>query len=268
MKRRVRRKFAEVLFTLTDGVIGTVTDFTLLLLFSLLSGGKPGRKTMYNAIYNDEALRWHDELNYQTIKSALYQLTAKGLIKQLKKRDDTELAITSQGKRRLARLFPTYLTTRPWDGHVYLISYDIPAKRNSARNLLRERIRKTGGALLQDSLWINPYNPSVLLSEFVKRHSIPGTILVSKLGSDGAIGEERTEDLLRRVYNLDILADRYNAFLEQFTPETISSPLAMLVAYISILRDDPQLPFPLLPVDFPASKAYELFASRFPGASS
>lgn len=267
MKRQIRKKLTKPLLAITDGVLGTVTDFTLLLVFSLLSSAKPGRGTIYDALYNDEALRWHDEVNYQTIKSALYQLTTKGLIKRLKKRDMVELAITKQGKQRLAALVPTYSTSRLWDGHLYLISYDIPATKNSARNLLRTYIRKTGGALLQDSLWINPYNPSTLLSEFVQARNIPGTILISKLGKDGAIGEERTEDLLRRVYHLDELADRYDAFLEKFSPKTVSSSLAVFVAYAAILKDDPQLPFPLLPKDFPAAEAYELFRCQFPGVS-
>lgn len=252
------------LLAITDGVLGTVADLTLLLLFSLVSSAKPGRATMYDALFNDEAVRWHDEINYQTIKSAVYKLTTKGFLKRLQKQNTLDLAITSQGKQRLAQLIPTYSVNRPWDGHLYLISYDIPASRNSARNLLREHIRKTGGALLQDSLWINPYNPSELLSDFAKRHHIPGTVLISKIGKDGAIGEEQMEDLLRRVYRLDALSDRYETFIEKFSSTKTYSPLEVFVAYTAILKDDPQLPFPLLPRDFPGEKAYKLFSTRFP----
>lgn len=217
---------------------------------------------MYDVLFDNETLKWHDELNYQTIKSALYQLTTKGLIKRLKKTDTLEFAISSLGKQRLKAIIPVYQSTRVWDGHVYLISYDIPSSKNVARNLLRTHIRKTGGALLQDSLWINPYNPSALLSEFVEIHHIPGTILVSKLGSDGAIGEERTSDLIRRVYRLDDLADRYDAFLDKHS-KIRTAPFEMYVEYCAILKDDPQLPFELLPKDFSAAEVYELFRSRF-----
>lgn len=256
------------LLAITDGVLGTVTDFTLVLVFSFLSSAKPGRRTMYEALFNDEALRWHDEVNYQAIKSALYRLTTRGFVKRLKNRTGIALAITKQGKERISTTIPRYLTNRQWDGHLYLISYDIPATKNSARNLLRTYIHKTGGALLQDSLWINPYDPSGLLSEFVRARNIPGTILVSKLGKDGTIGEERTEDLLRRVYHLDELADRYDAFIEKFSSKTPLSAFMMFMAYIATLKDDPQLPFPLLPKNFPGGKAYTLFRSRFSKISS
>lgn len=268
MEERARRKFAKPLLAITDGVLGTVTDFTLLLLFSLLSSTMSRKNTMYDALFNNEALRWHDDLNYQTIKSALYQLTRRGLIKRSKKQDSLELAITNQGKERLRELVPTYHRSRPWDGRLYLISYDVPATRNGARNMLRTYIRKTGGALLQDSLWINPYNPYELIDEFTTLHRIPGTILISKLGKDGAIGEEPLERLLRRIYGLDEIANRYHAFLKKFSSKKNISRLKLLIAYTAILKDDPQLPFSLLPKDFPDAKAYELFRSRFPETSS
>lgn len=263
MKRRTRKRLSRSLQQITDGVVGTLTDITLLSIFSFISAMGPRGRTMYSVIHNDEVFRWHDQYNYQTVKQALYRLTKLGLIKRSKRRTTLELLITELGKKRLKQLLPIYHMDRPWDGHLYLISYDIPSAANHARDLLREHIRKTGGALLQDSLWINPYNPAALLNEFVERHTIPGTVLVSRLGSDGAIGEETIHELIRRVYQLDAIADRYDAFLEKYAGKNVSLP-ELALQYASILKDDPQLPFSLEPPDFPAKEAHELYRSHFP----
>lgn len=243
--------YADTILRLTDGLVGTVTDFILLNLYLLIQIG--GVKTMgdANRVVND-VHSMLDTVNYKTIKKALYNLRSRGLIAHMDSTNPTTIAITKLGKQRIEESIPTYKTDRPWDKHIYLISYDIPTKANKSRNLLREYIRRTGGALLQESLWINPYNPSLLLKEFVEDHGIPGTVLISKLGHDGAIGEETIPDLIKRVYALDELSCRYDEFLKNK-----KHPME----YLAILKDDPQLPFPLLPEDFPAEKAWRRYQS-------
>ncbi len=126
--------------------------------------------------------------------------------------------------------------------------------------MLRSYIKKTGGALLQDSLWINPYNPIKLINEFLSERNIPGTVLISKIGKDGAIGDETLPTLLERVYNLDALKKRYEEFIDTYSSQS-RSPFKGIQEYFSILANDPQLPFPLLPKNFPDKKAHDLFTS-------
>lgn len=246
-------KYTDTVLRLTDGLVGTVTDFLLLNLYFLINAGSI--KTMGDAWrVVEEVHDTLDVLNYQTIKKALYNLSSKGFVADLK-----TIEITKLGKQRIEELIPTYKPKRPWDGHIYLVSYDVPTKHNKLRDVLREYIRRTGGALLQESLWINPYNPSLLLKEFVETHDIPGTVLVSKLGSDGAIGEETLPDLIVRVYNLDELAARYEDFLETYRRPKGIPKTKITIDYLSILKHDPQLPFELLPKDFPDQKAWERY---------
>lgn len=88
---------------------------------------------------------------------------------------------------------------------LYLVSYDIPTKVNASRDLLRLYLRSIGCGLLQESLWLAPYNPGQLLEEYSREHRIAGTILVSRLGHDGSVGQEKLDALLARVYRLDDL---------------------------------------------------------------
>lgn len=248
----------NVLWKGADLLAGALTN-TLLFSFYLYgaSFGKQGSLGVHRAFDEaEEALR---DFDYTSIKNALNHLAKTGLIKRSRKRSQQEITITTEGKRRIEELFPMYRSSRPWDGHVYLISYDIPTKSNKARNLLRTYIRRTGGALLQESLWINPYNPTSIIEEFIENRGIPGTVLVSKLGTDGTIGEEKLTDLIARVYPYSSLSQRYNEFVSTYTGRNHPSPIAAAVAYFAILRDDPQLPFPLEPKGFPGAHAYELF---------
>lgn len=253
-----RNKLSSHLLRLTDGLLGTVTNVVLLQIYILASIG--GVKTMGDANrMAEEVHAMFDTVNYDTIKRAIYELKRQGLLVRPKKEDRITLAITKLGKQRIEEIIPTYKTDRPWDGHIYLISYDIPKTANRSRDLLREYIRRTGGQLLQESLWVNPYNPTLILETFSQNRDIPGTILVSKLGTDGTIGDETLLELINRVYKLDELAQNYQEFLETYRKPEGVQKTKIALDYLSVLKKDPQLPFPLLPKDFPAEEAYRRY---------
>lgn len=255
-----RKEIINVIGRFSEGLFETVTD--VLLLATYLSLTHMTVRNAYQAVRaGEEAYRMLDEINYQTLKKVTYNMITKGLLKRVSKEGREEIAITEFGRKRIEAVIPRYRVNRPWDGHLYLISYDIPTKANKSRNLLREHIRKTGGALLQESLWMNPYNPTRILSDFVTEHDIPGSILISKLGKDGSIGDEKLLDLITRVYHLDDLATRYDAFLHAYPKHGADRPIPLgaAVTYLSILKDDSQLPFPLEPDDFPAARAFQRY---------
>lgn len=245
-----------------ESILRTTTDLTLLTICAFLVAGE--KRSSADYFHSAEkALRFVETVNYNAIMRTIHQLKTHGLISRSKKRSTLDITITQEGKKRLNELMPIFKDTRPWDKHVYLISYDIPIKANTKRNLLRNAIKVLGGALLQESLWVIPYNPTDVLSELASVKNIPGTLLVSKLGTDGSIGDESFQELIARVYHLSIIQERYEAFLDNFSVGT-KDTMHALVEYLQILHDDPQLPFELLPDDFPDRKAYERIISIVP----
>lgn len=257
----MKTKVGKLVLRATDGIIGSVSDFLLFEFFFLCC--TPGMYTRYDGERAmREAEKLLDEVNYKTIKQAVYYLAHAKYIKRTSK---TDITITEFGKKRIQAAFPVYYTKRPWDHVVYLVSYDIPTEANKSRNRLRAYLKRIGCGLLQESLWITPYDPSVILREFVALYGIEGRVIVSKLGKDGAIGDEEFSDLIHRVYHLEELIERYNGFLEEYEgSKQIINPLKMVLDYFAIVKDDPQLPFDLLPPNFPGEGANRLFVSLYP----
>lgn len=250
---------SQTLKNTTESFLRTTTDLTLVMLYFMIV--LPSKKSQLDILHlQDEAHDFIATTNYDSIKSALHQLTRKGLVTRSKKRTTLDITLSKEGKKYIDTIIPVYTSVRPWDGHVYLISYDIPTHANYKRRLLRTLIKALSGEKLQESLYMTPYSPTFRLKEYRETYAIPGNILISKLGIGGSIGEESLVDLVTRVYSLESLAKRYIRYLDTFPASTTPSVSAML-SYLSILHDDPQLPFELLPPNFPDKRAYERFLS-------
>lgn len=251
--------FSQTIKDTTETFLRTTTDLTLVMLYFMIV--LPSKKTSIDILrLQEEAHDFIGTTNYDSIKSALHQLTRKGLIARSSKRTTLDITFSKEGKKHIDTIIPLYKSVRPWDGHVYLISYDIPTLANYKRRLLRMLIKNLSGAKLQESLYMTPYNPTIALKSHVDQYAIPGNILISNLGIGGSIGEESLVDLVARVYSLESLAKRYMHYLDTFPASTKPSVSAML-SYLSILHDDPQLPFELLPPNFPDKRAHERFLS-------
>lgn len=249
----------EIMIKATDGLVGSAVNGVLWWLYWYgASFGKT--RTSYGAYLAfreaDEALK---DFNYESFKQILSSLRKKQLIQKKKTYSGIEIAITRAGYRRIASLFPEYRRERPWDGYLYLISYDIPERKRSLRDLLRRYLKQIGCAVLQESLWLTPYNPRKLVDEFVSVHAIEGTLLVSRLGKDGAVGDEGLNNLLERVYQLQKLNHEYAKFIDLYKRTNTLNEWSVAMVFQRIIADDPQLPFALLPNGWRGDEAYRLY---------
>ena len=260
-KRRIKRKkYKRIVRQASEGLVSTVADLVLFQFFFLgASIGKSASPPDIWRAYN-EASDTLEEIDYKAFYNAFYRLKRKGLIEAFKDEAYFKPQITKQGQRRLREIIPTYKKKRPWDKRIYLVTYDVSEERAHLRDELREMLKKIGCAYLQDSVWLTPYNPRGVLEEFVEENSLHGAIIISDTGSDGAVGNRSLKELIREVYSLDEFNDRYKGFLYDFS-RTKKKASADTVAscYLSILKDDPQLPFELLPTDWRGDEAYELY---------
>ena len=252
---------------ISEGVVSTAMDITLLLTFyGLEAMMKPptskGAWQTRGAAFED----W-EQINYDTIKTALYRLKNKGLI-QYTRETITHPQITKQGLKRLKSTVPTYDKKRAWDGKIYLVTYDIPKGQKNSRERLRYHLKKIGCGRLQNSVWITPYNPCDVLEDFIEKNDLQGAVVISSVGDKENVGEETLRELVGRIYNLEDLDERYFDFnkkyyrFKKFKPEMKSQ---VIFDFLSILKDDPQLPFKLLPADWPGTEAYQIFKKASKG---
>lgn len=242
-------------------VFGALTDLLLWYVYLVgASWGKSGPRGVYQAFAEaDKALA---EVNHRTLVATWHLLTKKRLITHQKRGNLYYPAVTDFGRKRLEEILPAYHRTRPWDGKIYLVTYDIPEIKHYKRDMFRGFLVRIGCKLLAESVFLTPYNPRELINEFVKDNSLPGTIIVSDVGTDGGVGETSIQDLVVKLYQLEILNDRYDEFIKN-VKDAQKGVKELILLYLSILKDDPQLPFPLLPKGWLGEEAYTLSQSLY-----
>lgn len=252
-KKSISRVVSRAALALTEGLFSHSVDMTLWLLvyFGELSIPFHTYGKTWRAI--SAADRFLHQINYDVIKNAIVTAKKHGYIKSVRRHTWPE--ITKEGKQRLARVIPLYDEKRRWDRRMHLVTYDIPEQQRDDRSLLREYLRRIGCGRLQDSVWMTPYNPIDILRSFIADHTLQGTIIVSDMGRDGSIGEEDIRAMVVRVYGLEALNDRYEKWLDDAQSHELDQ--WSVIHFLSILKDDPQLPFFLLPPWWKGEKAHK-----------
>lgn len=260
------KKITDVLLSVSDGLLGTLTDFLLFNFYvsaELLNANSPGQ--IYQAYEKaSDSLRG---LNYRQFKRAVSYLVAKELVtKQTvgkrKREGQIKISLSQNGTERINGILSVYKKERSWDGKVYLITYDIPESKKRKRDLLRTYLKRIDCGLLQESVWLSPYNPKDKIKDFISENSLSGLILISSLGKEGSIGDEDLRILLSRVFKLKTLNEDYHEFIRKFKTKKISNEFEISLAYFNILKNDPQLPFELLPDDWLGDTAYQLLINK------
>lgn len=257
------KKAKKIALQLTEGLLRNTTDVVLYTFFLICaSAGKS--KTSVGAHQSfSEAQDALKDFNYDAIKRTLAQLKQQGLLTYKRRYLKETIAITQEGKARLKKLLPVYHKHRTWDHRMYLVTYDIPESRRYNREILRHYLKRIGAAMLQESVWITPYNPRETLRSFLEEQELSEVVIVSDLGKDAIIGEIDLLTLVQQLYHLDKLNERYESFIEMYDDGKHSN-LSGSSFYLSILHDDPQLPFPLLPKDWPGEEAHNLASKLYP----
>lgn len=250
LERLKRRRKIEAL---SWGLTFRLTDLVLITLFLGLTLSMPSKHASKFWAKTFRGVK--KSIDEEKIKRAFYQLKKYGLA-EYGKRWWLEPQITAAGKKRLAAVLPLYDSERVWDKKLYLVTYDIPEKERVKRNQLRRYLAKIGCGLLQESVWITPYNPKEVIRDYAENAAISDLILISDLGKDGQIGQEDVRDLIGRVYRLEELNQRYRELLEAIRRRKISKK-DIPARFFAILKDDPQLPFELLPDGWLGETAWE-----------
>lgn len=244
---------------LSKGLLITVSDMVLysLILLGSSVGNSATSKGVYKSFY--EADKIFEQFNTRSILNALSHLKNKKRYICYKKVDkNIEFQITGIGRKRISSFIPLYKTKRPWDGRFYFYSFDIPENKRKSRDTLRHELKNSSVRLVQNSLWISAYKPDSLLKEILNKFLLTSWVITFSVDkySIGPYFKSKLPEFLEKTYNLSKLDYRYKEFIKKSGG---SDKLVRSFEYLSILKDDPQLPFELEPKDFAGKKAYQIY---------
>ena len=97
-------------------------------------------------------------------RSSVNRLVRQGYIEFVEVHNQKSLRITKSGRKALeraeneSRVRAGPRIPKKWDGRWRLVVFDIPERRKTTRNKLREMVRQFGFLRLQDSVWVHPYD--------------------------------------------------------------------------------------------------------------
>jgi DNA-binding transcriptional regulator PaaX len=250
-------KLREAVEDLSYGLLSTSINLSLSLIhFSTLAfSGRKSPATIWKAAEEASNLTG---INKSSLKHSFWKAKHKGLLKRKRKHGKEIWTLTRLGRKRLTSELPIYQKQRPWNGRLYLITYDIPEEMHYQRNSLRKQLKKLGAGMFQHSVYIMFWDPTKVLRTLIKQQSLKGQVIVSDTGTDGSIGEIDIDELIWKVFKLEELNTRYEKFLTLVKEKTLNTT-KLAFHYLTILKNDPQLPFELLGPNWLGTKAYNKF---------
>lgn len=214
-------------------------------------------------------------------RAALSRLARKDLLLATRQGRRTAYALSERGLQTLRegteRIFSFGAGGQAWDGRWTVVTFSVPEENRSVRGTLRTRLRWLGFAAREDATWIAPGDLRVPAGRLVEELGVPASTIVY-----GEVwGQSGPE--VAQTWGLEEVELRYRSFLAEFGPaarrvtngdistgEALVLRTALMDEWRTFPAMDPELPPELLPADWPAAAARELFGLLYdalgPGA--
>lgn len=134
------------------------------------------------------------------VSRALFKLKSQGLVQLARTPNGSALKLTSDGQELYDRLFlRNYKISKPrrWDKKWRIVIFDIQEENKGIRDLIRKRLKSLGFILLQDSVWLYPYDCEEVIELLKTAHRVRHDVhylLVEKMAQDRKF---------RRYFNLE-----------------------------------------------------------------
>lgn len=223
-------------------------------------------------------------------KTDYYQMTyhalKTGCIEKIIKGGRPYFRLTSRGKEKTYRDFSlSKWQEKKWDGKWRVVIFDIEEKSRKKRDLLRLKLRELGFGMIQESVWISPYDIIVDFREFVRAVGLADQVFALEV-SGLLAGDEKS--LAAKIWHLEKINDDYKDLFEILTKlhdrvkmsrgekereeerkkegekaEAEEEIKKRRGEYLEILRKDPCLPKELLPEDWFGERVKRLILVNF-----
>ena len=210
------------------------------------------------------------------VRTVLSRMARKRWLHSRRVGRNSYYALTSRGHRVVeegkARVFHPP-RTECWNGRWCLVIYSIPEDVRHLRDRLRVRLSWLGFGSLGNGVWVSPHDVLPRVAELATEMKLGGKLvcfMADPVGGDGP------QSLVERCWDLPDVAARYRAFIGRWQTElaklrssrvlgsvTDDHAFVMRFRLIHEYREfplvDPFLPDVLLPDEWPAARAAEVF---------
>lgn len=255
-------------------------------------GGVPTRLLVYGMAHADGSVNAEElfgvaqacGVSADQVRSCLRRMVTEGLFTRLGNGRSARYEATVAGHRAQATFrartrlaFAQDRAGRGWDRHWHLVGFGIPESKRPARDALRERLVALGGAAVHNGLYLSPHPWEAEVTSLVEELGVVEFVLLVSTDELSVGGEGDPRALSARLWPLDLLADRYRAWIEayQHVPaylerrrsrrrhlseeEFVAGALTTTIGFQGVFNDDPLLPPELLPRPWPGKAARDLF---------
>jgi len=208
------------------------------------------------------------DVEEKAARKALAHTAAEGWLSSDRVGRRVRWTLTSDARQLLAegatRIYGFGSGSREWDGRWLVVLVSVPETQRDLRHKLRTRLSWAGFGSPTAGVWITPHPSAEADAKLILDELDLSAQAMSYLAQYGALGSERA--MVERAWDLAEVADRYKAFIDEFTALTPSTPDEVLRAQTLLVHEwrrfpflDPQLPAELLPPKWSGTTATALF---------
>lgn len=211
-------------------------------------------------------------------RAALSRLARRGTLQVHKEGRRTFYAVTEETAAWAAergRLLMRFGLDWPgWDGRWTCVAFSLPDDVNRSGPVLRTALRRLGMAQLYDGLWVSPHDRTEALGCLLAEQ---GVVASTVFRADIAELPAKSRDPVE-AWDLSTLRAEYVAFTRRLTrlaerlhagridpAESLVVRTSVTVTWRKFVYDDPRLPTPLLPPNWPMLATREAFVEVYDG---
>lgn len=134
------------------------------------------RWTMKEALYPDFyklKRNYERKIDRKQFSRLIYYLKKKGYIKIENLKEKQGILLTKHGRDKVLKIkFRTEGKKKRVDGKWQMIIFDIPEKKHMFRDILRENLQILGYKMLQQSVWVCPYDVLKETEGIIRKYSL------------------------------------------------------------------------------------------------
>jgi len=218
------------------------------------------------------------EFSPGAVRAIVSRMQRKGFLQSQRQGHHSFYRLTEQGLKEVRwggdRAFSTTGEAadgrHPWDGRWTVVTYSVPERHRERRDTLRRSLKAWGFGPLAPGTWISPHR---LSAEAERKWRTLDVWEYLEIFRARHVGPSDPHTLVAHAWpGLRKLAHRYRAYVTEYEPVRrcveagtldgegcFASQLQSLFEFVAITLDDPALPSPLLPEDWPRPAAHQLF---------